>query len=95
MAGSINVSSATDEMLDEGFMLSAVLVVVGSLVASIATSWMKENVYNVQITGGDAIYPIVAAFLMLLLLPQQYAKPAALGSVASSVRVVLREFNII
>lgn len=95
MAGSINVSSATDEMLDEGFVLSAVLVVVGSVVASIATSWMKSNVYNVQITGGDAIYPIVAAFLMLLLLPQQYAKPAALGSVASSVRVVLREFNII
>lgn len=82
-------------MLDESFIISAVLVVVGSLVASLATSWMKSNVYNVQVTGGDAVYPVVAAFLMLLLLPQQYAKPAALGSVASSVRVVLREFNII
>jgi hypothetical protein len=95
MAGSVNVSAATDEMLDESFIISAVLVVVGSLVASLATSWMKSNVYNVQVTGGDAVYPVVAAFLMLLLLPQQYAKPAALGSVASSVRVVLREFNII
>jgi hypothetical protein len=95
MAGSINVSSATDEMLDESFVMSAVLIVVGSLVASLATSWMRSNVYDVQITGGDAIYPIVAAFLMLLVLPQQYAKPAALGSVASSVRVILADFNIV
>ena len=95
MAGSINVSSATDEMLDESFVVSAVLIVVGSLVASLATSWMRDNVYDVQITGGDAIYPVVAAFLMLLVLPQQYAKPAALGSVASSVRVILADFNIV
>jgi len=95
MAGSINVSSATDEMLDESFVMSAVLIVVGSLVASLATSWMRDNVYDVQVTGGDAIYPLVAAFLMLLVLPKQYGKPAALGSVASSVRVILADFNIV
>jgi len=95
MPGSINVAEAKNEMFDEGFVVSAVLIVVGSLVASLATSWMRDNVYDVQITGGDAIYPLVAAFLMLLVLPKEYAKPAALGSFASSVRVVLRDFNIV
>lgn len=95
MAGSINVSAATDEMLDEGFLISAVLVVVGSLVASVVTVWMRSNVYDVSIQGGDALYSVVAAFLMLLFLPKQYGKPAALGAVASGVRVILKEYGIV
>lgn len=95
MAGSINVDRATGELLDEAFVISAVLVVVGSLLSSIATTWMRSNVYDVQMTGGDAVYPIVAAFIVLMVLPKQYGKPVALGCVASSVRVILDQFGII
>lgn len=95
MAGSINVSRAKNELFDESFFISAALVVVGSLLSSLATTWMRENVYDVQMTGGDAIYPIVAAFLVMMIAPKNIGKPIALGATASSVRVALKQFGII
>ncbi|MDZ7689249.1 MAG: hypothetical protein U5J64_11180 [Halobacteriales archaeon] len=41
MAGSINVSRAKNELFDESFFISAALVVVGSLLSSLATTWIK------------------------------------------------------
>ena len=70
MAGSINVDRAKNELFDESFFVSAALVVVGSLLSSLATTWMRDNVYDVQMTGGDAIYPIVAAFIVMVVAPK-------------------------
>ena len=95
MAGSINVNRAKNELFDESFFVSAALVVVGSLLSSLATTWMRDNVYDVQMTGGDAIYPIVAAFIVMVVAPKNIGKPVALGCAASSVRVALKEFGII
>lgn len=92
---SINVSRATSTLTSPAFVKSAVLIVAGSLLAQIVVSQMRENVRDINVQGGDAVYALVAALLALTALPGRYGRPIALGSTASAVRVVAREFGII
>lgn len=94
MAG-INIDRATRTLTDSAFIISAALVVVGSLLAQVTTEFMRANVYNVQVQGGDAIYAVVAAFLALVVLPGQYGRPIALGSGATAVRTALDQFGVV
>jgi uncharacterized membrane protein YeaQ/YmgE (transglycosylase-associated protein family) len=92
---SINVSRATNTMMSASFLKSAVLIVVGSLLAQVVTSYLRSNVRDISVKGGDAIYSAVAAMLVLVVLPGKYGRPLALGSTATSVRVVLRDFGVV
>lgn len=92
---SINVNRATQTMTDTSFIKSAVLIVVGSLLAQVVTTYLRNNVRDISMRGGDAIYSAVAAMLVLVVLPKKYGKPLALGSTATSVRVLVRELGII
>lgn len=92
---SINVSRATSTLMAPAFLKSAVLIVVGSLLAQILTDYMRANVYDLNMTGGDAVYPLVAALLSLTLLPGKYGRPIALGSTATSVRVAADQFGLV
>lgn len=89
----INVKRATATLTSPSFLTSAVLVVLGAVIAQILTEYLRSNVYNIPFRGGDAIYPIVAAALVLLVTPAQYGRPIALGATATSVRVVLDQFG--
>lgn len=92
---SINVSGAASTLTTPSFLKSAVLVVAGSLLAQIVTSYLKSNVKDINMKGGDAVYSVVAALLALTLLPSKYARPLALGSTATGVRVVARDFGLV
>lgn len=92
---SINVGRAASTMTSTSFLKSAVLIVAGSLLAQVATTYLRNNVRDVSVTGGDAIYAAVAALLALTVLPRKYGKPLALGSTATSVRVLLKEFGVV
>lgn len=92
---SLNVSRATNTLTAPAFVKSAVLIVAGSLLAQVATTWLRQNVYDVRMKGGDAVYAIAAAFLTLSVLPGRYGRPLALGSTATGVRVVADEFGVI
>lgn len=91
----INASRAASTLVDPSFLKSAVLIVVGSLLAQVVTSYLRSNVRDIQMKGGDAVYSAVAALLALTVLPRQYGKPLALGSTATSVRVILSDFNVV
>lgn len=91
----INVNAATETLTSPAFIKSAVLIVAGSLLAQVATEWLRNNVHDVSVQGGDAVYALVGAALALIVLPKKYGKPIALGSSASAVRVVLREFGVV
>lgn len=90
----INVSAATSTMTSPAFLKSAVLVVVGSLLAQVVTSYLRSNVRDISVRGGDAVYSIVAALLALIVLPGQFGRPIALGSTATAVRVVANDFGV-
>jgi len=91
----INVSAATSTMTSAAFLKSALLVVVGALLAQVVTNYMRNNIRDISVTGGDAVYPLVAAMLALVVLPGKYGRPVALGSTATSLRVAAREFGVV
>ena len=91
----INVNQATRTLSRPAFIKSAVLIVVGSLLAQILTSYLQDNVYDIPVTGADALYPLVAAFLSMAVLPGGYGRNIALGSAATSVRVAADQFGLI
>jgi hypothetical protein len=91
----INVSQATDALMSPAFLTSAALIVIGSLLAQVVVSWMRTNVRDIDMKGGDAVYSLVAGFLALVILPGKYGRPVALGSTATSMRVVLAEFGVV
>ena len=92
---SINVNRATSTLMSTAFLKSAVMIVAGSLAAQVVTSYLRNNVYDVGMKGGDAVYSVVAAMLALTVLPGQYGRPLALGSTATAVRTVLRDFEVL
>lgn len=92
---SINVSGATSTLSSPSFLKSAVLIVAGSLLAQIVTSYAKNNVKDIDMKGGDAVYAVVASLLALTVLPGKYGRPLALGSTATGVRVVARDFGLV
>lgn len=94
MAG-INVNRATSALSDTAFITSAVLIVAGSLFAKFVVTQMKNNVYDIQVPGGDAVWAVFAAFIALVILPGTYGRPLALGSTAGAVRVVLNEYGVV
>jgi hypothetical protein len=91
----INVNRATETLTSQAFLMSAAMVVLGSLLAQVVVSFMRANVQDIDIPGGDAIYSIVAAVLALVVLPGEYGRPIALGSTATSFRVILSEAGVV
>lgn len=91
----VNISRATATLAKPAFLKSAVLIVVGALLAQMLTDYLRQNVYDLPVKGADSIYPLVAAFLALAVLPSQYGKPIALGSTATSVRVAANQLGIV
>jgi hypothetical protein len=91
----VNVSAATSTLSSSAFLQSAVLVVVGSLLAQVVVSYARSNVYDIGMTGGDAVYAVVAALIPLMVLPGEYGRPVALGSTATAVRTAASEFGVV
>ena len=92
---SLSVNRATSTLTAPAFIKSAVLIVVGSLVAQLATNWMRNNVVDLSMQGADAVYALTSAFLALAVLPGKYGRPLALGSTATAVRVIADEFGLV
>ncbi|MFC4246476.1 hypothetical protein ACFOZ7_05625 [Natribaculum luteum] len=91
----INLNSATSTLTSAAFLKSAVLIVVGSLLAQVVVSYMRSNVYDVQVRGGDAIYALVGALIALMVLPNGYGRNIALGSTATAVRTVAADYGVV
>lgn len=91
----INLEGAARTLSSPSFLKSAVMIVAGSLMAQVLTSYLRNNVYDVKIKGGDAVYALVAGMLSMALLPGKYGRPIALGSTASAVRTVASEYGIV
>lgn len=75
-------------------VVSAGLVVVGSLAATVATDWLKRNLVDFDARGGDAVYPFLTSMGMLALWNTRVTRQVALGMIASSVTVAAEDFGL-
>lgn len=91
----VNAEGAARTLSSAPFLKSAVLIVGGSLLTQILTDYLRNNVYDISLQGGDAVYALVTAFLSMALLPGQYGRPMALGSTATAVRVAANDFGLV
>lgn len=78
-----------------GLVVPAVLVMVGSYAATVATDWMSENVYDPDIRGGDAAHPLIAVFALNMLLDGETVRFVSLGMLASSASEVGNAYGLI
>lgn len=91
----INVQAAAQTLTSAAFLKSAVLIVIGSLLAQVATEYLRNNVRDISMKGGDAVYALVASALALIVLPGKFGRPIALGSTATAVRVVANDYGVV
>ena len=76
-------------------VVPAAIVVLGGYAASVATDFAKENVYDVPIKGGDALYPAVAAVLLNVFLGGQMARHLTIGMTAASLAEVADAYGLV
>lgn len=89
-----SLSRATNQTM--GALVPGALVVVGSLGATVATDFLKNNVYDVPMTGGDAAYPIAAIFaLQFLMGGSRTVNLVSYGMMASSVSEVANAYGVV
>ena len=91
---SLNVNRATSTLTSESFLKSAVLVVFGSLAATFATKWARNNILDLQMKGGDAVYAIAVAAASLAVLDRDKGVSIALGATSSAVGTGVSEFRL-
>jgi hypothetical protein len=91
---SLSVQRATNTVFSGRFMMTAGLGIVGYLVGTLATDWMRSNVVDIGMRGGDALYALVASALVIAVLPKKQSTPIATGMMISGA-VALQEYNVI
>lgn len=91
---SLNLGAATRTLTSSAFLKSAVFVVAGSIAAQVVTDWMRNNVVDLSLPGGDAVYALTAALLAMVVLPGAIGRSVALGSGATAVRVVANDLGL-
>lgn len=91
---SLNVSRASNQLLSATFLKAVALLVAGYVASIVITGWMRDNVMDIGMRGGDAVYGLVASALFLMLpLGTRNARYLALGSSFGSGLTVYQELT--
>jgi len=78
-----------------GMAVPAAMVVIGSLSATVATDFMKNNVYDIPVKGGDAAYPVVVAILLNAFMGGKTTRMVSLGMLSSSVTTAAKSYGLV
>jgi hypothetical protein len=89
--GSLNQSA----MATANLLPTAVMVVVGSLLATIATDVARENIYDVDMEGGDALYPVAVVFAINAVGGGYTVKMVSIGMMSSAVTTIARQWGLV
>lgn len=78
-----------------GLVVPAVMVMAGSYAATVATDFMRENVWDAPMKGGDALHPLIAVLALNALLGGRTVKYVSLGMLASSASEVADAYGVL
>ena len=92
---SLNIDEMKSTLMSPSFYITAGVFIVGSIVSALMTDWLKNNVYDVSFKGGDAVYSIVSAAVVLAVVPPRYGRPLALGCGASAIETIASDFGVL
>lgn len=74
---------------------TAGFVILGSLAATFATDWVREQGWDVDMKGSDALYPVVATVLMLSVMNNSITRGLGLGMIASSGTTAAKDYGLL
>lgn len=78
--------------MSSSFLKMVALTVTGYVASIVVTGWMRDNVVDIGMRGGDAIYGIVASFLLMMMpVKRSTARSLALGSAFGSGLTIYQE----
>jgi hypothetical protein len=94
MANTLNVGRATGELTGMRFYRILAMLAVGAVTSTLVTGWMRSNVVDIGMQGGDAVYSLITAAL-LLSAPIGYrdGRMLAAGAGLGAVFTILQEFG--
>jgi hypothetical protein len=91
----MNVDGAVSTMTNASFIRSVAVIAIASVGVQMWTDWARNNLVDLGVTGGDAIYAAVAGLLALAVLPSKYGRPAAMGATAAGLLTVGQEMGVV
>lgn len=94
MAGTLQVGRASNELAGVRLYRMTTLVVLGTVLSVLITGWMRDNVVDIGMQGGDAIYSLAVAGLFLASpMGTRRARLLAVGATTGAAFTVLDEFG--
>lgn len=89
------VNRASNTLTDPGMYRTVGLLAGGMVFSTLLTGWMRDNVVDIGMQGGDAVYSVATAGLMLAApVGARTARPLAMGAALSGVLTLLNEFGV-
>ncbi|WP_049970564.1 hypothetical protein [Haladaptatus cibarius] len=84
-------------LVDGDFLIAIATILLGALVMERATGVLRTRLYDIETRGGDALYSVITAVLIVLIpTPEQYRvhkMNVALGCLLGGGRVAVAEFG--
>lgn len=90
-----SLSRAVNTVASGDFLMTTGLFIGGLYAGRLATDFMRNNVVDLGMTGADAVYALVGASATLAFLPNRFARPLAIGMMASGTQTAAREAGVL
>lgn len=91
----MNFSGAVNTATSASYLMGVALVAAGFAASTMWTDFARNNIVDVGIQGGDAIYGLAGAAVALAVLPRRYGRPLSMGMAASGGLTAAREYNLV
>lgn len=90
-----SLGNAFSKVVSADFLMAAGLVAVGSVASQMVTNLARDNIVDVDMAGGDALYAMAGAVATMAFLPMNFARPLALGMVATGAQTAATELGVV
>jgi hypothetical protein len=88
------LSNALGQVASGRFVMTVGLIIAGTWAGAMATDWLRSNVVDLSVQGGDALYALIGAIATMAFMPRRFGRPLALGMVVAGGQTALRDFGV-
>lgn len=92
----IDVSGAASDLTNSKFISQVGAIVAGSMASTVTTEFARRRILDINVRGGDALYSLGTAFLMLVIGRSSYlGRAVALGAASTAGSVVIEQVGVV